>query len=229
MKKRFLLNASTSLIVLFAMLRLTSGYAQVSNQVKDHLGFSVSFGTKSSKITSDHAAINNMKLMEEGGSAGVLWGNDLFETKLTVGYYYSSSNVAHTVDLINAESAIQFYPLSVISGRAHKVAPYISTGLSANNYKLYGYYTSNNESVTPNYSLSLAPYLGNVTNYYGSVGAGLEVNLLNQNDFVKLFTEVNYQGKLFQKSSESFKNTNISNQLSVNVGVSFGMNRFYSK
>lgn len=227
MKKRFILNASASLIILLSTLNFTTSLAQINDAKKDHLGFSVSFGSRSNKITSDHSAIDKMKLVEEGASVGLLWGNDVVETKVTVGYYYSASSVPHTVDLVNFESSFQFYPLYALSGRTHKVQPYLTTGLAANNYKLHGYY-SGAESET-NYSTSIEPYLGNVTSYFGSAGAGFEVNLLDQNDFVKFFSEVNYNSALYQKSSELFKNTRVSNQLSINVGVSFGFNRFYSK
>ncbi len=223
MKKNTLLLASISLVLLFVMFH-TISEAQINKRSKDHLGFFVSFGTRSNKITSNHTAINNMKLMEEGGSAGLLWGNHMIETKLSIGYYYSASRAAHTVDLINVESAIQFYPLSAITGKTHVVEPYLTTGLSANTYKFYGFYASNEPA--PNYSLSMEPYLGNVNSYLGSVGAGLTINLLNEGNFVKLFTEVNYNTVLLQKSSDLFKNTQVSNQLNVNVGVSFGINRF---
>jgi len=224
MKKNILLNTTTSLILLFVMLHFTTSDAQINNHVKDHVGFSVSFGSRSNKIISNHAAINGMKLLEEGGSAGVLWGNSVMETKLTVGYYYSASRVAHTVDLINIESAVKLYPLHLITGKTSRVEPYLSTGISANNYKFYGFYAGN--ETAPNYSLSMEPYLGNLNSYIGSIGAGLEVNLLNEDNFIKVFTEVNYQSTLFQKSSDLFKHTQLSNQLVINLGVSFGINRF---
>lgn len=227
MKKRFILNASAGLIILFTTLNFTTSQAQIKDVKKDHLGFSVSFGSRWNKLSSDHAAIDQMKLVGEGASVGLLWGNDLVETKVTVGYYYSASRVPHTVDLVNVESSFQFYPLYALTGRTHKVQPYLTTGLAANNYKLHGYYSGADGET--NYSVSIEPYLGNVISYFGSAGAGFEVNLLNQNDFVKFFSEVNYHSALHQKSSELFKSTRVSNQVSINVGLSFGLNRFYSK
>lgn len=226
MKKRFILDASVGLIILFSTLNFTTSQAQIRNKKNDNLGFSVSFGSRSNKISSNLSAIDMMKLVEEGASVGMLWSNNLVETKITVGYYYSASRVPHTVDLINLETSLRFYPLNALSGRTHKLEPYLNTGISANNYKLYGFYAGA-ESQTPNYSVTLEPYLGNLAAYYGTIGAGFEINLLDQNNFVKLFSEVNYQGALLQKSSELFKNTRVSNQLSINVGVSFGLNRLY--
>jgi len=224
MKKSIILQATTSLIILFAILNFTTSEAQISNSERNHIGVSVSFGAKSAKLSSDLTAIHAMNLMEEGGSAGLLWGNKVVETKLTVGFYYSASRVPHTVDLVNLESSFNFYPLSAISGRRHLVEPYFTAGLAANNYKFYGFYTGSES--TPNYSVSMEPYLGNVVSYFGSVGTGLEVNLLRENDFVKLFTEINYNSALLQKSSAPFANTSISNQISVSIGLSFGLNRF---
>jgi len=227
MKKRFILSVSAGLIILLSTLNFTTSRAQINDTKKDHLGFSVSFGSRLNKISSDHSAIDKMKLVEEGASVGLLWGNDIVETKVTVGYYYSASGVPHTVDLVNVESSLQFYPLYALSGRTHKVQPYLTTGFSANNYKLYGFYLGGDGAV--NYSVAIEPYLGNVTSYFGFVGAGFEVNLLNQNDFVKFFSEVNYQSAVYQRSSEQFKNTRVSNQLSINVGLSFGLNRFHNQ
>lgn len=227
MNKKTLLPISASLIVLVSLLQFHTSNAQINIRPKSHAGISVSFGSRSNKVSSNHTAIDNMKLMEVGGSVGVLWGNNIVETKLALGYYYSASSVAHTVDLINLESAIQFYPLQAITGKTHKINPYVSTGLTANQYKFYGFYAGNEGVI--NYSVSIEPYLGNVTSYFGSVGAGLEVNLLDQDDFVKLFAEVNYHSALLQKSSDLFTNTRVSNQVSIQVGVSFGVNRFTHK
>jgi hypothetical protein len=225
MKNRFILNAGVGLIILLSTLNITISQAQADDEKKDHLGFSVSFGTKTNRIVSNHSAINNMKLAEEGGSVGLLWGNDLLEAKVNVGFYYSSARVPHTVDLVNLESTLQFYPLFALTGKTHKVQPYLSTGLAVNNYKLYGYYAGTEGEV--NYSISIEPYLGNITTYFGSLGAGLEVNLIDQNDFVKLFTEINYYSPLQKTSSVLFNDSQVTRQLGINVGVSFGLNRFY--
>ncbi len=225
--KKIILNATSCLIALFATLDFNTSIAQTYNQKKDHIGFSVSFGAQSNKIESEHEAVNDMNLHEEGGSIGLLWGNNMIETKLTVGYYYSAARVPHTVDLVNLESAFQFYPLNAISGRTHKVEPYLTSGLAANNYKFHGFYAGQ-DATTPNYSVSIEPYLGNVTTYFASLGAGLQINLLKQHaNFVKLFSEVNYQSALYQKSSELLKNTRVTNPVSIKVGVSFGLNRLH--
>ena len=224
MKNRFLLNVISGLITLLFTLNFTMSQAQTNDVKKDHLGFSVSFSSRFNKITSNHAAIDNVKLVEEGASIGLVWGKDAVETKISIGYYYSASSVPHTIDLVNLESSLSFYPLKAFSKGIQKVQPYLTTGLSGNNYKLYGYY-SGTESNT-NYSKSIEPYLGNVISYFGSIGAGVEVNLLNENDFVKLFSEVNYHSAWYQNSSELFSNTHISNQLSINFGVSFCLNRY---
>lgn len=225
MKKNILIQANAGLILLFAILTINTSQAQINNAERHHIGVAVSFGNKATKISSDLAHIHQLNLLQEGGSVGLLWGNKAMETKLALGFYYSASRVDHTIDLINVESSVNFYPLSALTGRKHKLEPYFTSGLSANNYKFYGFYTAA-EPGKPNYSVSEEPYLGSVATYYGSVGTGLEFNLLRQNDFVKIFTEVNYSSPLIQKSSDPFKNTHLSNQLCVSLGLSVGLTSF---
>lgn len=225
MKNSNIFRATAASLLIIAALALSPAYAQVTNAERNHVGIAVAFGTKSAKIASNFSAINGMNLIEEGGSVGVLWGNKVMETKFSAGFYYSSSRVPHTVDLVNLESSVNFYPLSAIAGRKHLIEPYFTAGLAANNYKFYGFYSGTTEGPR-NYSVSLEPYLGNVVNYYGSVGTGFEVNLVKQNNFVKLFSEINYNSALIQKSSALFANSRVSNQLSVSIGLSFGLNRF---
>ncbi len=224
MRKTFLRTASAGLILFISTLTFTTSQAQINDLKKDHLGFAVGFGYSSNKISSNFSAIDKMKLTEEGGSIGLLWGNNLVETKIAVGFYYSSPGVPHTVDRVNVETSLRYYPLNSFQSTSKKITPYLTTGLSANNYKLYGFYAGT-ESQTPNYSIGIEPYIGSVTGYIGSVGAGIELNLLDQHDFVKLFSEVNYNSAIAQKSSDLFKDTRVSNQMSINVGISFGINR----
>ncbi len=225
MKKNIIIQASVGLILLFAILTINTSKAQINNAERHHIGVSVSFGSKATKISSNIAHIHQLNLLQEGGAVGLLWGNKALETKLAVGFYYSASRVDHTIDLINLESSFNFYPLSALTGRKHKFEPYLTAGISANNYKFYGFYTAS-EAVKPNFSVSEEPYLGSVATYYGSIGTGLEFNLLRQNDFVKIFTEVNYSNPLIQKAADPFKNTHFSNQICVSLGVSVGLTCF---
>jgi hypothetical protein len=192
---------------------------------KDRIGFSVSFGSRFNNVSSSFDAINEMNLSSQGGSVGVTWGNRIVETKLTAGYYYSGAKVPHTIEVIELESSVRFYPLSALFKKEYKVAPYFTGGVSRSYHKLFGFY-GRPESGPVNYSVSTEPYLGSMTTYFGSVGTGLEVNAFNHADFVKLFAEVNYLRPFTQTSTDLFKSTALSNQVNINVGVSFGINRF---
>jgi hypothetical protein len=234
MKNKMVSSVSAALFMLAAVIFAQPVQAQESSSMdslfsavnkKDRIGFSVSFGSRSNRITSSLEAINNMSLTAQGGTVGVLWGNRVIETKLVAGYYYSGAQVPHSIDMIELEASARFYPLNAFTGKEHKVTPYLNVGASRNHYKMFGFYGLH-ETGLRNYSVSTEPYLGNIDAYYGSMGTGVEVKVFDQGDFVKLFSEVNYHRLLHQNASDLFQNTALSGQLSINVGVSFGINRF---
>lgn len=226
------LSALKGIIVLSSLLIASIAQAQLMRSTnrdvaaakKDHLGFTVSFGVRSSTLTSNYAAINGMQALEEGGSAGLVWGSRSFETKLNIGYYYSAASVKHTVDMIEMEAASHFYPLRAIKKTDSRINPYFSAGVTKNYYKLYGYYTQA-ENGQINYSVSREPYLGKLDVYNASVGAGIAINLMNNYDFVKLFAAAQYNKPFNTIASTDFRQTQTSAQWSFNLGVSFGTNR----
>lgn len=218
-----------SLVVIIAQAQefepLRKTEKDVEQVKRDHVGFMVSFGTRSSTLSSNYAAIDGMNVLEEGGSAGIIWGSRAFETEITLGYYYSAARVAHTTDLIEVRSSTRFYPLRAIKKGSSRVNPFLSAGVTKNYYKLYGYYTT--EEITQiNCSVSKEPYLGNLNVYNASVGAGVSVSLLNDYDFLKLFASTNYSRPFSTQSSTDFRQTTMSDLWSFNLGVSFGVNRF---
>ncbi|NBW34468.1 MAG: hypothetical protein EBR30_05505 [Cytophagia bacterium] len=192
---------------------------------KNHIGFTSSFGVRSSTLSSNYAAIDGMQVLEEGGSAGLLWGSRSFETKLAIGYYYSAARVKHTIDLVELEATSHFYPIRAFKKSSTRVNPYITTGINKNNYKLYGFYTQEKNTAT-NYSVSREPYIGKVDVYNASLGAGVAISLMNDYDFVKVFAATQYNKPFSTSSSADFHQTTISGQWSFNLGVSFGRNQF---
>ena len=106
MKKRYLLKSSAALILLISTLTFSTSQAQIIETKKDHLGFAVSFGYSSNKVSSNFSAIDKMKLSEEGASLGLIWGNNLVETSVSVGFYYSSTGVPQTIDLVNLQTSL---------------------------------------------------------------------------------------------------------------------------
>ncbi len=225
MKTKALSRITQSVMVLCAVLFLQIGNAQISyKDQRDHFGLTASFGDRVNKVSSNYSAIDKMKLVEEGGSLGLLWGSRSIETKLTLGFYYSASCVPHTSDLIEMEASANFSPLSFITKKFHAVEPYIIGGVSRNLYKMYGYYGAKQELPT-NRSVDLEPLLGNINVYMVSIGTGVSVNLYDSYDFVKLFADVKYSSPVMTTKSTVFNDTYFSNQLSINLGVSFGINR----
>ncbi|MEO7991294.1 MAG: hypothetical protein ABI663_17215 [Chryseolinea sp.] len=212
-------------IMLSAFLFIKKSEAQTiySENQRDHLGLVASFGTRYNTISSNYASIDKMRLQEEGGSAGVVWGRRAFETKLMIGFYYSGSKVPHTTDLIEIETSANFYPLSLFTKKNRVIDPYFVGGVSKNYYRMYGYYAKH-EPGPSNHSVGIEPYLGSMDVYMLSIGSGVAFNLGSKFQFIRLFTGARYSKPFASIKSTTFNDTHFSNQITFNVGVSFGMN-----
>jgi hypothetical protein len=221
------LNGIKGIVILFSFVAssISSVYGQeLRNSDYKYLGFEANFGMKSTKLTSDLPAIHNMGVMEEGGSLGLVMGNQVIKTRLqAAGFYYSNSSVKHTVNMIESAVLLNVYPLKFINKSRQSINPYVSGGVDYSTLKFFGYY--NNPDAKINYSNSSAPYLGKIASTRGTVGGGIEWRLPQMRDFVHLFAEARYSWAIAQDADELFKNTTVANSTSINIGVSFGLLR----
>lgn len=219
-------NAVMILILFFFIgIYSCSVQAQSFRPIK-YMGFEVAFGGRAFKINSDIAAISDLRVMEEGGSLGVIFGNDYMRAKLrAAGFYYSSSKVSRTVDLFESEALLNFYPLQYLRKSNSALDIYLIGGITMDDIKFFGHYLIADKT-NINYSVTNEPYLGKRTQFNATVGVGLEYRLPMEYDFVHLFVEAKH-GRPFQSltSSDSFINTKISDLTSISVGVSFGIIR----
>jgi hypothetical protein len=218
-------------VLLIASIILT-GECAVGQKMKNfaqryQLGLEASFGIKSFKLNSDIAAINNLHVIAEGGTAGLTVGSGALKAKIRQGYYYSASNVGKTIDQVRSAAMINFYPMQLLSDSDLSLQPYMTFGVERNILKMYGFYGPDEQANTNmNYSISEAPYLGKIITVQASVGAGLEFSIKKDGHFVSIFSEVKYGKNVAPlNSTELFKNTTSGNQLTLNVGVGFGYHK----
>jgi hypothetical protein len=189
-----------------------------------YFGFEVHFGAKTTRIVSDFMSIHNMDVLDEGGTLGLLFGNEVVKTRLQMaGFYYSSSRVRHTVNIVTSGMMINVYPLRFLSNSRQALNPYVSTGLEYNFIKFEGYYATLDKKI--NYSRSAAPYIGKIASIYGTAGVGIEWRLPRMYDFVHIFAEFRYSWVGNREADELLKNTSVCNVTSMNAGVSFGFLR----
>ena len=207
--------------VLFLCLPFVAKAQQTESR---YTGFEVNFGIKSTKLTSDLSAISNMEVMEEGGSLGFVMGNDFLKARLqAVGFYYSSSSVRQTVNMIESALMVNLYPIAMLTQKGCALNPYVSGGADYSSMKFFGHYGGTDTQF--NFSSSRAPYVGQVLSTRGTVGAGLEWRLKRDFDFVHLFAEARYSFNVSRDADEVFAKTQVANTTSVNLGVSFGFLR----
>lgn len=189
-----------------------------------YMGLEVNFGTKSGSLTSDHDAIDGMNVMVEGGTLGLVIGNQVVKTRLHVsGFYYSSARVEHTVNIFASGLIFNFYPINLINKSGKALNPYVCSGIAYNILRFEGYYTIDDSKV--NYSRSSAPYIGKIAIPSATAGLGLEWRLPRIYDFIHIFAEARYSYILSSMEDKVFRNTRIDNPTSVNAGVSFGFLR----
>lgn len=188
-------------------------------------GFVASFGVHTSNLSSDIADIHATTLQQAGGQVGLIYGNRIAKATVgLIGYYSSAGSTEGTTDLYTSNASVNFYPVAWILGRTPAVEPYFTGGLNYDRYKFYGFYI-NREPGQTNYSQAEAPYLGKVTQVNATFGAGIEVRLKDDYDFIHLFAEARYGRQLSGKSDEAFSATTISDQTQLTVGITFGGNR----
>lgn len=201
------------------------GFAQeLSDSRYRYYGFEAHFGVKSTKLSSDLAAIHNMDVIQEGGSVGFVLGSRAVKTRLqAAGFYYSHAGVKHAVNAIESGLTVNVYPLKFINTSNQALNPYLSGGVDYNIMKFFGYYATPDSKV--NYSRSSAAYIGKVAYARGSVGGGIEWRLPQEYDFVHLFAEARYSWAIDRNADEILKHTTAANTASVNLGVSFGFLR----
>jgi hypothetical protein len=214
-------KSSKAVCCIFLLLSFISSHAQEHKRL---LGFEVNFGTKSTELTSEYDAIDGMNVVVEGGTVGLVIGNQIVKSRLQVsGFYYSSAKVKHTVNVFASGLIFNFYPLNLINKSERALNPYLSSGITYNILKFNGYYTTEDSKI--NYSRSSAPYIGKIAIPATSAGAGLEWRLPRMYDFIHLFAEARYSWIFGRKADQVFRNTKIDNPTSINVGVSFGFLR----
>jgi hypothetical protein len=129
MDSKSLLNSKaikgTLVLVLFIVVQIASVKAQgLRNSNYRYLGFEANFGVKTSKLSSDLAAINKMNLVEEGGSIGLVMGNQVVKGRMQVaGFYYSNSSVKHAVNIVESSLGLNVYPLKFINKSRQAINP----------------------------------------------------------------------------------------------------------
>jgi hypothetical protein len=213
---------------------ILTGECAVAQRLKNfsqkyELGIEATFGFKSFTLSSDMNAINNLKVMTEGGTLGLTLGSGILKGKVRQGYYYSASNVGKTIDYVRSAGIINFYPLQLINKDNNEggLQPFITAGVERNIMKMYGFYGPDYSSANQiNYSISEAPYLGRIVNLQASVGAGLEYSIKKAGHFVSIFTEVKYGKNVANLyTSKVFDGTRSGNQTTLNVGINFGYHK----
>lgn len=208
-------------LVLFTVLMVKSCTAQAQQPL--YKGIATNFGIRSFTLTSDIPELNNLRVVQEGGNAGFIIGNDIIRARIHgLGYYYSAAKTSRTVNTIEIEGLGNFYPISAIARNyAGKLNPYIMGGVSQGFLKFHGNYL-NDENTPVNYSSGSEPLLGKMSATVATVGMGLEYRLHFFGTFVHLFTEARFGKPVMMKGDDVFSNTAISDRSSVSVGVSFG-------
>jgi hypothetical protein len=215
------------LFIVFAILMLAAFMADAQQSKKPgktarYKGFEAGFGVRSFTINSDIEAINNLQVTQEGGHAGVVAGNNIVRTRASIGLFYSSDKVCQTVDMFEADASANLFPLQLMTSADMRIEPYIIGSVSYNKLKMYGRYLDNDLGKI-NYSKPKEDLLGTINQVRASLGTGVEFRIVDDFDFIHLYTEVRYALPVTAGSKNNdFKNTSASDQWMISLGVRFG-------
>jgi hypothetical protein len=224
----FIKGLMTLMIVLCTILSTTDvlaqrkGFNRSNNRSNIYLGFGGSFGIRSQKVTnSNFEEINNMPIVQEGGSGSVVFGKRAVRMKAEAGFYFSSANMMHTTDLVELATSANIYPLEIINSSDNLIEPYLTAGISRSKQKFYGYYHMD-ETQAVNYSVTIEPFVGNQINTQATFGTGVEFHLRDDHSFVHIFAEAKYSKSIGAKTTELMATTGLSDQFMINLGIVFG-------
>jgi hypothetical protein len=228
MKAHFKINAlliRLALIFISMMSCMPSVVAQASSsKYKSYLGFAGSFGRRSFKSESNYLQINRSVVSVDGGQVGLTFGSRVVRGDIgLIGYYSSVTDIAGTIDLYTNHATVKLYPAGLLTKKNYRLEPYINVGIAYDRYKFYGHYAQNGERMG-NYS-GQEPFLGVIKQTSSTVGIGLEFKILDQYDFVHLFTDLKWSRPLTNVSSSEFDHTRLSGNTIFNIGLAFGYHR----
>lgn len=218
-------TAARALLAILVIALVSPTQAQHTRSANRYFkGFDASFGQLAFKSESNIGEINRNQVNLAGGQIGLILGTPMVRTKVGIlGYYSSVSDIAGTIDLYQNNISANVYPLALLTEEKLIFNPYITAGMNYNRFKMYGYYLSKDAGPV-NYSVTLEKSLGTLRQFNATLGAGFEINILEDNNFVHLYSEAIYAKNLSGNFDHyEFRHTEFRNQLMVSVGVRYGI------
>jgi len=226
LKTRILTRLSDNVIFGLVLLVTTiySCTAEAQSKKISYAGLEGTFGVRLFRLSSDIKQLNDLKVVEEGGSLGIIVGNDYIRSKARLaGFYYSSPSTPRTINMFETEVVTNVYPLQFFRTHKQVVDMYITTGISFNNLRFFGNYLQQDGFV--NNSDINEPFIGKINQVIGVVGFGTEYHIPIKKDFLHLFAEGRFGKPVQANSSTALKNTKVGDYTSITLGISFGMHR----
>jgi hypothetical protein len=184
-------------------------------------GVGASFGIRNSSVESNLGDLSGMKLYQEGGSLEAFMEKGAINARVHVGYFSSGSSVKHTIDLLESGLSMSFHPFLMQGVTARRVSPYIVSALMAGRNHFYGFY-ADEDTRHINYSRESAPYVGKVMSVHLNAGMGLQYRLVDENQYMLFFAEVQKPIELYEESAGILSGTSVHGDLSINIGLAFG-------
>jgi hypothetical protein len=104
------------------------------------LGLEGGISTRTFVVKSDIDAINQLQVVQEGWSMGLIIGGKNMTTRLVFGNYNTSSTVSKEVGQKSFGGQMSVYPLSLLGVKSKYFQPYIITGIEINAISFSGNY-----------------------------------------------------------------------------------------
>jgi len=212
------------LIAALMILVISSSFAQntkYKSQNNIYVGIEGSFGARSFTTESNIPQLNNLTTVKAGGSIGLIVGTPVVKFPVSIGLYYQALQETRTIDLFTAQSGINVSLLRLLGVKKSPVDIYTLANVDFQSFTFMGTYVDLAEGQSRKEILG-EQLLGRKSMVNGNVGLGIEVHLRDDFNFIHLFAETSKSYSLMSNATDLFNNTNITNNMAVNIGIRVG-------
>jgi hypothetical protein len=237
-------------ISLFFLLAGKELYGQyMRGPATTYLGVEAAVARRTFTLASNIPELNHLATSEEGFNVGFVIGSEAITSRLKFGSFKSGRLVREKIKMVEGEVGVNVFPLYLLKRKSKLLKPYSLISFELANLQFIGTYQipkppagssshmgcPDEEPVAEEEEEPVQPapapeiidketVLGKVKVSRFNLGAGVNIHIPGERNFVNLFAEVKYGWKMGVKAMDSgFDGTNVSTQLAVNIGVSFGL------
>jgi hypothetical protein len=217
------------------------------------IALEASMASRRFDVRSDMPIVDNLEVVAQGPSFGVVIGSEAITGRLKGGLFKSTRLVGRRVEVVEGEMGVNVFPLQLLKTKSKLLKPYSIISLERDNVKFFGNYEQITPPAAPGEPQAGVPahpdcpqtsppanpsapaekewvtteeekLMGTIVTSRFNIGAGVLVHVPLKRSFVNLIAETRYGMAIgFRAIDPDFTLTRTSNQLAINVGLQVGI------